>query len=312
MRILILLVSVFYFQNQKILVLNESTTEPIQSASVFVYKNGKAFKSGSTNEKGEFYFNDVYDSIVVHSVGFEDKKHISHNTQNCIIYLKEKNTLLKELTINAKKKEIFIGEHKKSSSETRFIGHEEQFALLFRNPSNKNYLIKALFLNLKKVPYKTELVFNFYEADTVQREYRNQKNNKKTILTEVIPDAKKHIDTFRYVLMPNSNKEIVEINLDSLNIKIPENGIFISVYSENIYDDKNDKKSISSISQVPILYQHKTNENNYCKRIPVNEIYWQNSNLILRHHEDTDDFHPLFPMVYYEPSMAVKAEENVQ
>ena len=310
MKVLILLLSLFCFPNQKILVLNETNAEPIELASVFIYKNGIKVKSGSTNGKGEFYFNTIYDSIVVHSLGFVDKKYVNTNDNGTIIInLKEKTTVLKEVIVSSKK-EILLGEHKKKNSETRVIGKEEQFAVLFSDSTKKNARITSLFLNFKKIPYKTDLVFNFYEVDTVQREYTNQKTNKKTALIEIIPDKKNIIETFEYNLKSNLKKGIVEINLDLLNLKLPTSGIFVSVFVKAIYNNEGNDISIASIEQLPFLFKHKTYENNYCVKVPKEKNFWQNYNLVMRHHEDTDEFHPLIPMAFYEPCISIKVEED--
>ena len=309
MRVIILFFSLFFLQSQKILVLNNKTDEPIQSANIFIYKDGKNIKSGNTDDKGEFYFNTEYDSIVVHSIGFEEKKYIKNKNIDIIVRLKEKTTALKEVIVTSKKKKIILGEYKKESSETRVIGKAEQFALYFKKPAIKIYKITSIFLNLKKVPYNADLVVNFYTVDSIKREYLNQSKHTKSILTEIIPDKKNKLGSLLYKLTPNSNKEILKINLDSLALKLPGTGIFVSLYIKDIYDNQGNKKPITSIEQLPLLYKHKTKENNYCEKLPNNEDYWQNLNLVMRYHEDTDKYHPLIPMSYYEPSIGIKIEE---
>lgn len=311
MKLMILLLSLLLLQTKKIVVLNINTNEPIQAANIYIYKDGKKVKSGYTNEKGEFYFNDLYDSINVQSIGYEDKNYSSNNYSNIIIHLKEKVSILKELIIKSEKNETILGAYKKQSSKTLVIGKEEQFGLFFKNNSTKKYKIKSLFIYLKKIPFTTDLVFNFYEIDTFKRKYSIQKTNTKTILTETIPDINKKIASFEYKLKHKYNKNIIEINLDSLDLILPKKGVFISVFTKNIYNEEC-KIAITSSEQLPLLYKHKTTENNFCVKLPRNDNYWQNYNLVLRFHEFIDEFHPLFPMIYYEPSIGLKIEETIE
>lgn len=309
MRVIVLLLSLVFFQSQKVIVLDAKTNVPISSASIFIYKDGKNIKSGNTNEQGEYYFATEYDSIVVHSIGYEEKKCIKDNNLDIIIRLREKTTALKEVIVSSKKNKIILGEYKKQSSEILLIAKAEQFSLYFKKPLVGNYKIQSIFLNLKKVPYKTDLVFNFYAADSIKRPYINQSRHTTITLTETLPNTKNNLGSLHYKLAPNPNKEILEINLDSLDLKFPETGVFVSVSAKNIYENEGSLKLLSSVDQLPILYKRKTKENNYCQKVPHNENYWQNINLVMRYHEDNDEFHPLFPMSYYEPSIGLKIEE---
>lgn len=309
MKIILFILSFFILQTHKVLVIDENTDEPIQSANIFIYKAGINIKSGQTNEKGEFYFNESFDSIRVHSLGFNDKIYLKDNKDSILVKLSEKSILLNEVAISLLKNEKIFGDYKKRSSETRVIGKDEQFAVLLNNYTNKELKVKSILLNIKKIPNRCDLIFNFYKIDTIQRKYRNQKKNTETTLTEIIPNSKNRLLTFEYRLKPNKNKDIIEINIDSLNLQFPKEGAFISVYTKTIYNTDGIKIPITSIQQLPEIYKHKTKENNYCSKIPYKEDYWQNSNKIERHHEDTDDFRALFPMVFYEPSISVKAIE---
>ncbi|RAR75694.1 peptidase associated/transthyretin-like domain-containing protein [Flavobacterium aciduliphilum] len=311
MKIIILLLGLFFFQNQKIVVLDANTDEPIQSATILVYKDGKNIQSGNTNEKGEFYIKTFYDSIIVHSIGYENYKYTEKDKSNIIIHLNEKVTILKEVTVRANKKQIILGDYLKKSSKTRVISKEgSHFAVLFKNKTNKQLWIKSILLNIKRIPNTTDVVFDFYSIDTIQRKYKSySKNPTETLLTELIPNIKKNLNSYQYKLNASQNKGIVEVKIDTLNLKIPKEGIFISVYTKNIYDNVGIKIPITSIIQLPEIYKHKTEDNNYCVFVALNDIRWQNINLVEKCGEDNDDFHPLSPMIYYEPSIGLKVEE---
>ena len=122
------------------------------------------------------------------------------------IYLNKRTTELDEVIITAGKKSMVLGSLKKSGSQTRIISKVENFALLFSNPKNKESIAATLFLNLKEVPCKSDLVFNFYKTDTVERVYNNQKTNVKTVLCEVIPNVnekKQHLPLHSSQILKN-------------------------------------------------------------------------------------------------------------
>lgn len=112
MKVIVLLFSLLFFQSQKVVVLNKKTAEPIQSANILIYKNGITIEYGITNEKGEFFFNKEYDSLIVNSIGYEEKKYNKTNNSDIIVFLNEKTSVLKEVIVNSKNK-IILGEYQK-------------------------------------------------------------------------------------------------------------------------------------------------------------------------------------------------------
>jgi hypothetical protein len=309
MKIIIFLFSLFLFQTQKITVLSSNTKEPIEAASVYAFKSGQKIYIGQTSENGEFYFNDDYDFLIIHSIGYDDFKYEKNNKSN-VIYLDEKVNTIDEVIIS-KGKKIIIGEYKKRASETRVISVEKnQFAILFKDIKNRELNLNSILLNVKKTSNTATVVFNFYPIDSIERNYKSySKNSTQTTLKELIPNTKGILSTFQYKLETNLKNKIIEINLDSLKIKIPKEGIFISVFTKEIYDINNNKIPIKSIAQLPEIYKHKTKENNYCIIMPSKDSLWQNINLVQKFGEDNDDFHPIIPLNYFEPSIGIKARE---
>lgn len=308
MKIFVLL-SIFYsMQTQKIHVLNIKNNEAIDSAQIIVFSDGKLIKNGFTNASGEYEINIPYDSIQIHSYGFEDKTIINNNYKENKIYLTEKTYLLDEITLNSKNKNIIIGQHIKKSSEQTIVNLDEKFALFFKNPNEKNYKVKSIFLNFKKAPNDTELELNFYEKKIIERDYKNQETKLTTKLSEIIPDTKKNIGKLNFKVNKNLNKHIIEIYLDSIDINMPSDGLFVSIKTKKVYNEKEIIK-ITSYEHLPVLFNHKTNENNFCVKMQNTDDYWQNINLIGRHHENTDKYHPLIPMKFYEPSISLKISE---
>jgi archaellum component FlaF (FlaF/FlaG flagellin family) len=310
MKTVILFFSILMLQGYKITVLDQNN-EAIASANLKFYKNGIVVKSALTNEQGIYNFNFAYDSVNVHFLGFNDLTYINKKDENIKIRLSESKILLDEVSVNSSNKYKFLGDYKKKNGETRFISKQEnQFAVLFKKNKNKETRINSLLLNIKKTPHLTDIVFNFYTVDSIQRKYKSySKNSSHAILTELLPNSTKIITSIKYQLKPNQSKEIVEINLDSLNIEIPNDGIFIGIYTENIYNEDGIKIPISSALQLPEIYKHLTKENNYCVTVPLKEIYWQNINQVQKHGEKTDDVRALFGMLYYEPSIGLKVQE---
>jgi hypothetical protein len=309
--LIILLINLICFQNQKIVVLNEKTEKPIESANLIFYENGFIIKSAYSNDLGEYFCNFSYDSLKVHSLGYIDKTITSNNKSISFVYLKDDVIKLNEVVLNEKVKVKTLGNIKKKSRKTISISKDERIAVFIKNENENEIIIKSILVNLKKVNFKCDLGFNIYSFDKKEKEYSFQNKAENVLIEEIIPNQENLLSSFYFSLEKNQEK-IQEFELNFYDITLPKEGFFISIYVKNIYDDDNLLIEKPNYENFPILYMNRTKENNYCTKVAYNtkDSYWTNYNAVMRVEIENDDTFSLFPTNCFEPAIAIKVIEN--
>lgn len=310
--VLILLINLICIQNQIIVVLNENSKKPIESASLFFYENGIIIKSDFTNDNGKYFCDFSYDSIKIHSLGYYDKIVTNNHKSTNLINLKEEVINLNEIVLNENVKIKILGQIKKKSRKTISISKYERIAIFYKNDNNDNTLkIKSILLNIKEINNKSDLVVNIYSIVKEKKQYFLQNKAENVLIEELIPNQENLLGSLSFTLEKNQNK-IQEIHLDSDNITLPKEGLFISIYVKNIYDDDNVLIEKPNLDNLPVLYMNRTKENNYCTKVGYNtpNSYWTNYNAVMRVHIENDDTFSLFPITCFEPALAIKVIEN--
>lgn len=274
--------------SQKVTFLDAENKEPVSFATIS-FGNGLGTFA---NANGEFTFDakrysDV-DSIFVSGMGYKQLDLETKNLEET--YLLERDIdELQEVIVTAPKTGKFKKREYKPISHADYFKSwlptvESEVAVYFKRFEEKSTQITALLLpvNTKEEfhgktgrsrPFSTLLRIKFYEN-------KNQS-----------PGREIPYGTIVFQMDQNFEKEVFELDISSLNIFIPENGIFVSVQvlgaadpEGNLIETKkyNEIKTPEGIQKVSITFRPLlpfTNENmdsqTFVRRIFFNDKKWQ-------------------------------------
>lgn len=217
-------------QTLKGILADRVTKKPLDLATIFIKESGYTVFSDS---EGKFSI-DIGDNkkgeIVISSIGYEDLEvnlidYLNSKTNSGTFFLVPKTEKLEEVVISNEK--IDYSWAKTISSKRKpVMGFSFQFGTenvrLIQNPYFKKGKIKKVILSLSKmtknreqpkweIDYITAYSVKFYEYDV-----KNQKPGKELYDKNIIVE-------------PGNKSQNLEIDVDSLNIPFPKNGVCVGV-----------------------------------------------------------------------------------
>lgn len=300
------------FHAQLITVLNAKTKDPIAAANIYFYKDGKNVLAASTNDLGQVTYNQDYDYFVVSFVGYKDTKYVSQkNIKSIVLHLEEETTQLDEVVIKTPSKSKIVGHDKKKSSFSWHVGKNEYFAMLFLpTEKEKNADVKSVLVNFKSIPKKTRLVFTFYHTTTTTYRAKSPEKKLPFSVQQIVPDSTRIIGTYEYIVEASQKAKTIEVNLDSLAMNIPKEGIAVTVRAPEFYDDKDLLQEMKVGKHMPEVYFHRTTDKNLCWNETIGtQKTWINANETQIAGQKADKAHYLIP-IFYEPSIGLKIMEQ--
>lgn len=300
---------------QNLCVKNKLTNESIPFASLTFLKNSKTVHFNYTNNKGCLSIKNeiLFDSLKVSCVGFKEMW-IKEVIDNNLIFLEEKIEILKEIELSENIKEsIIIGDLTKNNIKKRQLAFLEKvaWAKYFPNQNSKNYTIKSILLNLFEVKYRTAIGLKFYKKKVYETYKINYKDNNKKVLTSTIIPGEEITTKNSFFYIEKNTKGIFEIDLSDLDLEIPEDGVFVSIYLLDYYDENGNEIEIKNVNNKTKIKTNKTREENYCqKEFLLDGTEWINVNNWFKC-DELYFFKNLRP--YYskfsEPTFAIKVKE---
>lgn len=257
-------------------VLDSISRKPIDNCNINLGNN----KFLTTNINGEFKVNDIKLILTITNIEYETKiLDISKfSLQNInMILLKIKTEFLNEVLINNKK--IIYSWLKTIKSEqykSQFFGFQfgTENCRFVKNLYNKEGIVNSLTLYLKKVKngsktcklckidYIANYNIKFYEYDSI----KNLPGD------EILKND--------LIIYPKNKNYKLKINLDSLNIRLPKNGICIGVEIVNLNIKK--VKNAGSIIAPVLKFTEITNRNECKAWIRYRNEGWKFINLQTR------------------------------
>lgn len=230
-------------QNIKGIVVDSISRKPIELTNVFFLES---YYGTFTNEKGVFQLNTKGNKsdILITNIGYESKKVKLSNFVNIkdsvlVFYLKPKIEELDEVVISSKKNNYsyansILSEREKTLYYAFQFGSEN--VSYIKNQFRKKGKIQTVFLDLKKVKdfvepckkckveYIVSLNIKFYDYDL-----RNKIPGKEIYSKNII------------VELQNKTYKL-KVDVDSLNIDFPKNGVCIGVETINTKYEKTNNK----------------------------------------------------------------------
>jgi hypothetical protein len=223
-----------YSQNIKGIVLDSITKKPIELTNVFFTET---YYGTFTNQDGKFELNckENKSDLLITAIGYETEKIKISNfdlqkDSLVTIYLTPKTTELKEVVVINKQIKYFppktiLSEREKEIFYSFQFGSEN--VTYVKNEFYKKGKIESLILDLQKVKdyqkpcksckvdYIASLNIKFYEYDK-----KNKLPGKEICLKNIIVE-------------PENKTYKFKINLDSLNIDFPKNGVCVGIETIN-------------------------------------------------------------------------------
>lgn len=237
-------------QTVKGIIIDSISKKPIELTNVFFTES---YYGTFTNEKGFFQLNtkDNKSDILITNIGYESKKvdiskFLENKDSTIVFYLKPKIEKLDEVIISSKKNNYSSTKSILSERE-KILFYSFQFGseniTYIKNDFHKKGKIQTVFLDLKKVKdfkepckkckveYIISLNIKFYEYD---------KKNK-------IPG--KEICNKNIIVELQNKTYKLKVDVDSLNIDFPKNGVCVGVETINTkYEKTNNKFGLNAPS----------------------------------------------------------------
>lgn len=296
------------FQQQKITVVDEKTTEPLESVHLTFYKNGKVCNKNATNVKGIFFASFEYDSLEASFLGYSPKTVINNAASDLLIKLPEHVLNIDEVVLTNSKRTTIIGNwNTKGKKKDRGFYTKEIYSILIENENNNNYKAISLLVNFKEVSRKSTVVFKFYSILEENRKYFDQINKEFFFLDIKIPNNNSLLGTLEFEI-PKNTVGIYEFDLKDINFALPKEGFFVSPITLKVFDNEGVLIKNPSNELIPKIFSYKTELNNLSELQIVRGVnYWQNIYQILRMHDERHKA-GLFIRKVYSPTIALKAE----
>lgn len=211
-------------------ILDSITNKPLDLASITVVGNDY---SSFTDSRGEFAIKVINnnDSLRLSYVGYETKiVHLSEFTENKeynpIYYLKSKSNKLEEIVISNNVLNYGVDKTIKSPrGKTQTFGFQfgTENCTFVANPYKKKGKVKTIVLDIQKTPEFNKRIpkwrRDYFAAFSVKFYRFDRQNNKpgEELYNKVI------------IVEPENKTYKLAINVDSLNIPFPENGLCVGV-----------------------------------------------------------------------------------
>ena len=218
------------------------TKEPVPFANVTLLKKDRGV-SCDVEGRFEFDLNDEKDDLLISSVGYENKVISPKDYKGELhIALFQKALALNEVVIDYKKKKYSgtkrLGLSRKYKVQ-KSIPFGTEFCSYIENAEYKEGKVKAVYLDLKKekeFDYQASYNIRFYEYDELEKK------------------PGKELYGQNLIIYPDNKTYELKIDIDSLNIAFPRNGICVGVEVINTrYEGK--LKSMAVIAP-RILFTH--------------------------------------------------------
>lgn len=248
--VLLLIINHSYSQTIEGKVLDSISQQPLELANITLMTKNKGVYS---NNNGSYSFeisNHLHDTLKVSSIGYNSKYIVLSQFKNQInvkldIRLSEKITELDEVVIDFKKKKYnkkhTIGEDKVGNAGvSSLIGYET--CVLINNPLDKKGKLKNIYIKFRKrnnAVFTASLNIKFYSYDS---------NNDK-------PGYELY--TKNLVVKPKNKTYTLNINVEDMDIYIPEEGMCIGI---EFIDPNNDSKKYDVIGPM-YRFTYATEEN---------------------------------------------------
>lgn len=294
------------FQQQEIIVLDENSKKPLELVHLSFYKNGLIFHTNVTNEKGMFLPHFEYDSLQASILGYNSKIVKYDANHKMVIKLAETILNIDEVILSNSKKTKIIGDWDTKGKKERGFYTKEVYAIKIENEVNKSYKPISLLVNFKEVPKNAIVAFKFYNILNDNRRYFDQIDREFFYLDIKIPNKDSLIGIIEFEL-PKNTTGIYEFDLSDLDFELPKEGFFVSPVTLKIFDDDGAIIKNPTKEMIPVIYSHKTDQNNICEmRKFKGENYWENNLQLSKYHDEK--IFVLFPSKYFSPSIALKTE----
>ncbi len=218
------------------------TKEPVPFANVTLLKKDRGV-SCDVEGRFEFDLNDENDDLLISSVGYENKVIRPQSYKGELhIALVQKALVLNEVVIDYKKKKYSGTKHLGLSRKYKVqksIPFGTEFCSYIENTEYKEGKVKAVYLDLKKekeFDYQASYNIRFYEYDKLEKK------------------PGKELYGQNLIVFPDNKTYELKIDVDSLNIIFPRNGICVGVEVINTrYEGK--LKSMAVVAP-RILFTH--------------------------------------------------------
>lgn len=189
------------------------------------------------------------------------------------------NYNLSEVVVSNTTGEMLLGELDAKSKKGSTITADSKAAYYFENSTEEEGLhLKSMLFKVQKVKYKTEARIRFYKKhDYAQEVY--MKEGKKTYASFIPGEEIESKDIVIY--LEPGQKGIIEIDLLKNGIKLPAEGLFVSLEGVGYYDT--DGKAIEGLKSKDLTWIdfHTSTTDNYCGWINpqgTENWFWVNIN----------------------------------
>lgn len=207
------------------LIINSETKDPIPYVNISYLKTNYGT---STDLNGNYEINiSKTDTIFLSSIGYNSKKislkkYSNFKNHSVNFYLEPSNEVIEEVIISTKKKKYTsikkVGSPKKGLKIKTTLPFGYEFSNYIKNPYKKKGKIQTIIISLnkqKKFDYLASYNIKFYEYDPVNNIPGELVYNKNMIVT------------------PKNKTYKMKVNVDSLSINFPKNGICIGLETIN-------------------------------------------------------------------------------
>ncbi len=218
MKILLTLIFSLVFFNgifaQPIEILDSSNQKPIPYANIIYMNNGEISGGTYSNKNGiaHLSLNEEMDSVEISCLGYFSKK-LSVENLGSKIYLEEKEEVLGEVVVlpHSDEETKYVGIQKEKNSVSLSATKGYQMVVLIDNPIQEEKQVKSFTFHLKKrrknKSFKVKLIF-----------FKNNDGKPSTKINKELVIGMKSL----------AAKEN-EINLDSLQLTLPKEGLFVGL-----------------------------------------------------------------------------------
>ncbi|MEO9954619.1 hypothetical protein [Nonlabens sp.] len=234
--------------------------EPLEYATVLLYKNSKVIKGSYTDSKGVFtYENLKVDSIQISNIGYQN---LTVNALDLIknnsFYLTAKKESLDEILISVKKSTDVGLINEKDNGKPLGFGYSRETGIYLENNLDGIKYITSVKFKIAKVFDPMVVRVKIYSVDTLEnRLYPGKVLNNNDYLLKV--DKK--------------SKEPYEI-LFSEKLQFPENGMFVILEGVDFINETPKKGKKSGIR----LAATRSDENIYYYKVNHSSEYWLDYN----------------------------------
>lgn len=202
-----------------------------------------------------------------------------------VVYLNEKSYQLDEVVIANKKiiDTLLLGDFDEKRKGTLPLHIQNEVALFFENNFEEEVALQTFLFKVWRIKYKTAIRLRLYKK-RIFKSYHFLPDDPKKLryyFDTIIPGDDLLGENIIIYLDPQK-KEIIELDLSQYNIKIPKEGVFVSLECLGYFDEDNNPIVLNK-NKLSEIEMHTTKKDNYCAVWTTGIVkHWVNQNQHLK------------------------------